>query len=110
MIRIEHNNIHITRGDPASFFVEIGVYDGGELPDYLTMTVKDSVNDDGILFQEGAVYDIDDGGFTVYIAEGDTEKLEYGDYVYDLECLYEDGYRMTVLEPHLFEVRSEVTI
>jgi hypothetical protein len=108
MFKIESNNkMSITRGDDASFDVDLENSDGTpyemETGDILTFTVKTSTTTPKVLFQKTS----DDGSFK--IEHDDTASLQYGDYRYDIQFTKNSGDIDTVITPSAFVVLEEVT-
>ena len=105
MFQIEDNAITITRGDSAR--IDITVYDahGEEYElqegDALVFTVKSSVNDKEKLIQKS--------GAVININPQDTQDLDYGKYVYDVQITLANGTVNTIIEPSVFKIASEVS-
>lgn len=107
---ISHNNISITRGDTASVALELerdnkpyvlATDDSGVL------TVKRAIDNEDYVFQKPLVEN--EGVLQFIIEPDDTKNLEYGEYVYDVQITLADGGIYTVVSPHKFWVKDEVT-
>ena len=106
MFSIDGKHITITRGDTGLF--TLGIKSDGEAYDYsadtVVFTVKTDTYTNKILFQKTIAFNE-----VVVIEPGDTEKLAYGDYVYDVQVTTEQGVVSTVIPPSRFTVAQEVT-
>lgn len=95
MFSIDGNTIKLTRGDSATFNIEITTEDGKayELSgkDKIEFTLKNSVIEDRIIIQKQ--------GPTVNITHEDTKNLPFGSYVYDVQITFENGNRDTIIAP-----------
>lgn len=107
MFRIFKNKIFLTRGDSAIFTLSITENDGNEYTpqdgDEITFTVKANTETRDILIQKDA------SSGKIEIQPEDTENLEYGSYVYDVQLKKADGYVDTIITPHEFKLEEEVT-
>lgn len=107
MIRIINNSIYMTRGDSATLHLEItGVDNKAYTPsndDAITFTLKKDPAESTPLFQKQA------GTGLIHIEPGDTQNLEYGRYVYDIQLKKADGTVETIIPPHIFKILKEVT-
>jgi hypothetical protein len=107
MFRIFKNKIFLTRGDSAIFTLSITDNDGNEYTpqdgDEITFTVKANTETRDILIQKDA------SSGKIEIQPEDTENLEYGNYVYDVQLKTADGYVDTIITPHEFKLEEEVT-
>lgn len=106
MFRInEDNSMEIIRGDSGIFTIEL-IDEQGEPyelqpGDTVFFTVKENTKSDDALIQKNT--------FLVEIEPEDTEELEYGDYVYDIQFVYSTGFIDTIIPPTLFRIKEEVT-
>lgn len=98
-------NISMTRGDSESITVRCNepFVEG----DTVTFTMRPDV-DDAISLQK-AVTDFPDGNAVIPFYPEDTEGLEFGDYVYDVQLTRADGTVTTLLVPAKFTLKDEVT-
>lgn len=107
MFRIFKNKIFLTRGDSAIFTLTITDTNGDEYTpaegDEITFTVKANTETRDILIQKDA------SSGKIEIQLEDTENLEYGNYVYDVQLKKSDGYVDTIITPHEFRLEEEVT-
>lgn len=101
--------INLTRGDYCAF--EVTIYDSNgdiytlEEGDTVTLTVKKSTKVPNILIQKVLEYD-DDLEFQIF--GSDTNKLDYGTYMYDIQLTYANGNRDTFIGPCKFNITEEV--
>lgn len=105
--------ISITRGDSKYYRYYNTSKDGDHVPlvegDKIFFTVKKSTKTEDIIFQR-IITDFDnDGGAFIEIYPEDTNGLEYGDYVYDIQLIRHTGYVKTTIKPALFRITDEVT-
>ena len=115
MLRVIGKDIYLTRGDTASLNVKISQY-GCNKPyvimdgDKVFMTVKNSFNVKDFVFQKVVSYeDLIDGNIIFKIIPSDTNELEFGDYVYDVEIKTSEGDVFTIIPPSAFKLEPEVT-
>ena len=106
MFKISGNTISITRGDTA--FFTLNITQNGEPYDYsddtVLFTVKSNVYTSDVLLQKQVQY-----GENVVILPSDTNKLNYGEYWYDVQLTTSLGVVDTVITPSRFRVMQEVT-
>jgi len=107
MIRINRNRIYLTRGDSASFTIELEDDCGNQYfledGDELVFTLKKSVMDKEFIIQKRVM----DYEFKLYPEE--TTGLTYGNYYYDIQLTKINGDVCTVVTPTLLEICPEVT-
>lgn len=108
MLRLTGSDIQLTRGDNATFNIEINI--NGSSSNYqrvdgdkLTFTLKKSYNSSSVLVQK----DIE--GMIINLEPSDTSDLKYGTYWYDVQLTTNEGQVYTVIGPSRFEIREEVT-
>ena len=96
MLKVVNNGISLTRGDTATFRLQIKNQDGTDYEitpdDQVLFTVKRSPNDEEVVIQKAAA-----------------NNLEYGTYYYDVELRRPDGFVATVIPPHMLKLTEEVT-
>lgn len=101
------------RGDTYSFKTLLKFKDNTAITksdlESLFITCKKNVYTEDIIFQKGLDdVEIDSEGYCHIVFEPkDTEQLEYGTYVFDLEITTKSGYRKTKL--FQFEISGETT-
>lgn len=106
MFKISYGRMFITRGDTASFNIQVKqpdkhtVYELCE-GDVLTFTVKKNDTDVEAVIQKT--------GSTIQLVPSDTNKLAYGRYWYDVQLTFADGSVNTIIVPHPLYVCSEIT-
>ena len=101
------------RGDTFPFKFQVKRKDGTAIIkddiDVLFITVKTSIYTDKVIFQK-TLNDIEideEGDFHVVFSSKDTENLNYGKYIFDIEITLKSGYRKTKLFE--FELIGETT-
>lgn len=112
MLYVEDNQtVKLTRGDTAYLSVSItnpcsetGYYVMSE-NDTLTLSVKKNVKDDSYIFTKSIT-----GSNEFHIEPEDTADSAFGKFVYDVQLTTESGDIYTIIEPHTFEIMSEVTV
>lgn len=64
------------------------------------MSCKKSFNDNGVLFQKtltgGTITKLGPGDYQFKIEPQDTNNLQFGEYVFDIELIYEDEIKQTI--------------
>ena len=110
-------NIEIIRGDTEKFKFTRKDSDGKAIkrePDAIYFTVKNNAYENKTIFQktlEDMDFDSETGEFTFYVMPEDTDKLNYGNYEYDLEVKETIGgieYVKTISKG-LFAIKEEIT-
>lgn len=107
MLVVKDSNIFLTRGDSASF--DIDIKDGNDkdfifTQDFtLIFTVKKYCDSKFNLIQKTLSNSI-----TFEISPEDTSNLPFGEYFYDVELRTNDKV-FTVITPHKFVLEEEVT-
>ena len=98
-------NISMVRGDDETLTVSItdGTFSTGDI---VTFTVRQRV-DDPILIQK-EVTTFQSGKAVIVIAHADTESLDVGKYVYDIQ-LMSGGKITTIVKKSKFTLEEEVT-
>lgn len=100
-MRIRNGNIYLIRGDTEALKFTPYV-NGKTLDSYtLTLSVKKTITDTDYVLQKTAVED------TFYFESADTNDLDAGTYVYDIE-LRSDGIVKTY-GPHSLHLIADVT-
>ena len=98
-------NIAMTRGDSESITVRCSEpFNEG---DAVYLTVREDAESD-IAFQK-IVTEFDDGAAIFGIFPEDTEPLDFGDYVYDIQVTRAGGIVTTLIIPSKFRLNEEVT-
>lgn len=107
MFKIDGTNITITRGDTGIFSLNIKNASGQDYDfssDTVLLTVKANTYTSDKLIQKTVTY-----GENITIAPADTEHLNYGEYVYDVQLTTAGGIVDTIIQPSKFIVLPEVT-
>lgn len=107
MLKIINNRIYLTRGDTGYIEIDLADEDNDAIElddsDEVVFTLKESTsNNEAILTKT-----LDEG--IVKILPEDTEDLDYGNYVYDIQLTRSNGDVFTIVEPTLFKIMEEVT-
>lgn len=110
-MKVRGTNLSMTRGDSESITVKC-FQSGTAVPfedgDIVTFTVREDV-ESPILLQK-VVTTFDGNGWAVIpIASGDTEGMDFGDYVYDIQLTRADGTVTTIVTISTFTLTEEVT-
>lgn len=108
MIKIEDNEITMTRGDTLETTVEIFTKQGEPyIPsslDRIRFALKKRYKDVEPLIVKEVPYDT----MLLHLDPEDTKPLAFGDYVYDLELTTSDGFVDTFIDKKLFKITEEV--
>lgn len=110
MLRVRNNEIYLTRGDSASFTLDIvddtsvksAKYEITD-EDQILFTVKRSTSDTAVILQKAVV------DKTITIKPAETADLPCGTYYYDVQLSRPDGFVATVITPTPFTICEEVT-
>lgn len=106
-------NIGMIRGDTLNIAFSIDadtVIDLSSDEAAFTFSVKEKATDTAYVFQKdkSAVTAVTDNSFVLRVAPEDTEELDEGSYVYDLEFRY--GSDVYTLSRGRFEIISDITV
>lgn len=103
---ISGTNISMTRGDSESLTVRCSVpfADG----DMLFMTVRSDA-ESPIEFQKTVTDFGPQGEAVIVIDHDDTEGMDFGDYLYDIQVTRESGTVTTLVKPAKFTLTEEIT-
>ena len=99
-------NISMTRGDTETLTIRCSVpFEDG---DTVYMTVRESV-EAPVAFQK-IVRDFgDEGEAVIVIDHEDTEGMDFGDYLYDVQVTRDSGTVTTLVKPSKFTLTEEIT-
>ena len=99
-------NISMTRGDTETLTVRCSVpFEEG---DTVYMTARESV-EAPVAFQK-IVRDFgDEGEAVIVIDHEDTEGMDFGDYLYDVQVTRDSGTVTTLVKPSKFTLTEEIT-
>lgn len=99
-------NISMTRGDTETLTVRCSVpFEDG---DTVYMTARESV-EAPVAFQK-IVRDFgDEGDAVIVIDHEDTEGMDFGDYLYDVQVTRDSGTVTTLVKPSKFTLTEEIT-
>ena len=105
-MKIKGTNISMTRGDSESITVTCSEpFDTG---DTVTLTVRESVDSD-VALQKVVTSFGARGEAVIAIEPEDTDGLDFGDYVYDIQLRRSNGAVTTLVTPARFTLTEEVT-
>ena len=108
---ITGTNMSMVRGDTEAFTVactEDGVTRAFVTGDTVYFTVKKTVSDTEKTLQK-VITSFIDGKALIDISSADTKTLDTKVYVYDIQIVFSNGTKKTVVGPSVFELTSEVT-
>lgn len=117
MLRVIDNEIHLTRGDSAALSVNISARQYGcnnkstfELSDgdEVFLTVKKTAKLESFVFQKRFT-SLGNDEILFRIEPLDTNELDFGTYVYDVEIRTVAGDVYTIITPSNFIIEPEVT-
>lgn len=107
MFTVVNNEIFLIRGDSAEFELKLRSKVGKPIQltedDKLLFTVRKSVKSEEFSLQKEFV------NGKISLAPEDTERMEFGKYLYDVQLTRKDGFVDTIIPPHVFNVLEEVT-
>ena len=104
---IKNKNISMTRGDSESIRVlcPAAPFESG---DRITMTVREDAESEILLQIVVTAFD-ENGSALIALRPEDTEGLDFGSYLYDIELKTAGGAVTTLVTPHRFKLTEEVT-
>ena len=108
---ITGTNISMIRGDTEAMTVactEDGVARSFVTGDTVYFTVKKSVSDTVKILQK-VITNFTDGKALIDILPIDTKTLDAKPYMYDIQIVFSNGTKKTVVGPAVFELTDEVT-
>lgn len=103
---ITGTNISMTRGDSESITVTCS--EPFAAGDTVYMTVREDAESD-IQFQKIVTEFGEKGEAVIPIEHADTEGMDFGDYVYDIQLTRADGRVRTLIKPSRFTLTEEIT-
>lgn len=101
------NNIKMIRGDSEAITVSCE-QQPFETGDKVTFTVRKSRKDTTKHIRKD-VTEFVEGKALITIDPQDTDNLEFGDYIYDIQITRADGTVKTIVRPAVFTVELEVS-
>lgn len=105
-MKVQGTNLSMTRGDSEKLTVRCSEPFGAG--DVLRMTVREDTRSP-VALQKTVREFTAEGEAEIAIDPGDTEELEFGAYVYDIEVRRADGTVTTLVKPARFTLEEEVT-
>ena len=103
---VQGTDLTMTRGDSEDITVTCQDDPFAE-GDTVTMTVRKNY-ESGIAFQK-VITEFENGAAVILIEPGDTEGLDFGAYIYDVQVDRASGIRKTPVKPSRFTIDKEVT-
>lgn len=113
MFKITNKEIYLTRGDNARMHVSATDKITGDsyVPqdgDTVSFSLKKKVKDEEPLIFIEQTDHTETGWYITFMPEH-TNKLSFGDYLYDIQLITANGWVDTIIEPTKFTVAEEVT-
>ena len=105
-MKVKNNNITITRGDSEGIKLTFKNYELTE-EDLIELTVRENLRSPIVIHKEAEL--MSDGTALITIQPEDTSKLDFGEYVYDVQITFVSGSVKTVVGPSKFFIGGEVT-
>lgn len=105
-MKIQGTNITMIRGDSESITVTCSPtsFSAG---DTVYFTVREDAEEPIVL--QKVVTEFTDGQAVIGIQHADTEGMEFGDYVYDIQVTWANGTVTTLVPASRFRLNEEVT-
>ena len=105
-MQVTGTNIYMTRGDSECIGVRVSGYTLKE-GDFVEFTMRRSV-DSPVQIHKKSTEIKSDNSFVIPILPEDTETLQFGNYVYDIQATF-SGSVKTIVRPSKFTIGDEVT-
>lgn len=102
---VNGTTLSMVRGDTERISVTPSV--AFESGDIVTMTVRKDV--DSPIELQKIVTEFDNGAAYIDITHEDTETMDFGAYVYDIQVQWESGAIKTLIKKSVFKLEEEVT-
>lgn len=104
-MKLNGSNISMVRGDSESLTVTCSTpFSAG---DTVYLTVREDAESD--IAMQKIVTEFPDGTAVFIIEPDDTEGLDFGNYVYDIQVTWAGGVVKTLVGPARFRLTEEVT-
>lgn len=110
----DNRDLWITRGDDIFLDLELRQpsfpYDKYELgeKDFSLFSVR-KTRDEDIDDNNPILFQVPVTNGKIHISPEDTETLDFGDYIYDIQITFSDGSINTVIGPNILKILPEVT-
>lgn len=104
-MEITGTNIRMVRGDSESIGIKISGYTLTE-GDFIEFTVRKYIGSPIFIYKKESNFV--DNSISVNIYPEDTNNLDFGDYIYDIQLTY-GGSVKTIIRPSRFTIGEEVT-
>ncbi|MBQ9393330.1 MAG: hypothetical protein IJU18_04995 [Oscillospiraceae bacterium] len=105
-MKIRGKNISMTRGDSETLTVKCS--DPFEPGDTVYLTMRADAESEIVLQKAVTVFG-DEGEAVIVLDHADTEGLDFGEYLYDIQVTRADGTVTTLVTPASFTIEEEVT-
>lgn len=102
---INGTDIFMTRGDSENIKVTLSGYTLME-GDYVELTIRKTPRSAVVLHKK--VTEFSDNSAVISILPEDTEALQFGDYMYDIQLTF-SGVVKTIIKPSKLTVGEEIT-
>ena len=117
MLKIENNRISLTRGDSMAVFIDLYADSGepwepqeGDTVKFALKSNKFNCNMSEFLDHSPLIQkDISTSDMVLRLVPADTKSLGFGNYVYDIEVTFADGFVDTPINDVPFKLLPEVT-
>jgi hypothetical protein len=108
MFKIIGTEIYLTRGDTANIAVSIidpNTKEEYELQagDLIKFSMKENIADTTFVLQKTFT------NKAIKILPADTDSLDFGEYLYDIELTFANGDVNTIIPPSLFKIENEIS-
>lgn len=103
-MKLAGTDIYMTRGDTEGIIVNLTGYTP-QAGDTVEFTVRRKIGNAPVIYKKA---EFDGARATIRIEPEDTERLRFGDYVYDVQLTY-GGTVKTVVTPSTLTLGKEVT-
>lgn len=104
-MKVSGTGLAMTRGDSESISVTISGYDI-QPGDFLEMTIRRRIGSPVVFYRK--ITEFSGNTALINILPEDTNALQTGDYVYDLQLTF-GGAVKTIVKPSTFTLEDEVT-
>lgn len=103
---VNGTDLSMTRGDSEEIVVRLSGYTLKQ-GDLIEMTVRPNALSQRALYKR--VTNFEENQAVISIDPKDTQTMNFGDYVYDIQLTYDNGKVKTIVTPSTFTILEEVT-
>lgn len=107
MFKVVGNDIYLIRGDSAEFEIKLRTRFGKPVTlsedDKLILTIRKNIKSEEPSLQKEFIKG------KIMLTPDDTNRMDFGKYIYDVQLTRKDGYVDTIIPPHVFNILEEVT-